>query len=892
MPLKSSAAMQQLIQRLASALIMLSGHTVITFSQTWNEPIEVPDRRGGGGDIGTFNSIATINGHPAIATLDRTHQCIRFVRAGDVAGTTWGSPMTIGAAPINGTHIALAEVNGRPAIAYQSAPYLDLMYIRANDANGDSWGAPVTIAASGDMGKAASLAVVNGRPAISYFGAGAGGINRLYFVRASDADGTTWEEPLNPESLIGIIQRTELKIVNGAPAIVFGRAGNTRYIRAADADGITWNSGVTIVTGSNNGTAPTLAVVDGTPCIAFHNVDASRLIFRRASTPNGDSWGNEVTIHASSGNNVGGYARILDVGGIPAVVYQHVTNSDLLYARATDAAGTTWTAPVVLASDGLVGSDISAALVDGRPAAACYDDTNNDLLFVHASNATGTGSNAWNAPLHIDTHPALGEHVSQALVNGMPALAYFDASNQDLRYIRALDTLGTQWTTSITVDSIGDVGAFCRLLIVNGKPAIAYFDALENVQYVRANDAIGDSWGTPISLDNSQSGPRGQGIALAIIAGRPAVAYQNNTNANVRYMRASDANGDAWPTIGYTLGSSRELDVEVALIDLFGRPAVAFNQLASGTVVFTTGTNADFSAGASVNTTVTTGFVDARYPSLNLVNGNPAMSYWSGAQDELKYTRATNTTGAVWSFPVGVDPVGGRYGVLGIHQGLPAIVYRGSGMRFVKAADVNGTSWADPTSFGLVSNAYNSMVVDGDRISIAYQDIGRQQPYLVTTTSCALNTATITTGGTITAQADGVQYQWLDCSNDFLPVPGATGQSFTTTSGTYAVQLTTGACVDTSACVQIVITDLPANGGPSMQVFPNPTNGKLTIRGMKPIGMVHLSLLDATGRTVVELHQAGTSEVSLDLTDVRSGAYLLRSIDEEGTTIVHRIAVE
>lgn len=56
---------------------------------------------------------------------------------------------------------------------------------------------------------------------------------------------------------------------------------------------------------------------------------------------------------------------------------------------------------------------------------------------------------------------------------------------------------------------------------------------------------------------------------------------------------------------------------------------------------------------------------------------------------------------------------------------------------------------------------------------------------------------------TLTSGASGVSYQWLNCVNDSI-VLGATSQSFIPiTPGEYAVEITNGNCVDTSACYLI-----------------------------------------------------------------------------------------
>ena len=55
------------------------------------------------------------------------------------------------------------------------------------------------------------------------------------------------------------------------------------------------------------------------------------------------------------------------------------------------------------------------------------------------------------------------------------------------------------------------------------------------------------------------------------------------------------------------------------------------------------------------------------------------------------------------------------------------------------------------------------------------------------------------------ALATGAALQWLDCGNGSAEVPGATTSTFTpAANGSYAVEVTQGGCVDTSACYDVV----------------------------------------------------------------------------------------
>lgn len=95
----------------------------------------------------------------------------------------------------------------------------------------------------------------------------------------------------------------------------------------------------------------------------------------------------------------------------------------------------------------------------------------------------------------------VGEESSAAVVDDYPAIAYHDATNQDLKFVRALDARGTAWGTPVTVASLGITGRNPSLDIINGNPAITYHDDSTGLlMFVRAADAQGVVWGTPVSV--------------------------------------------------------------------------------------------------------------------------------------------------------------------------------------------------------------------------------------------------------------------------------------------------------------------------------------------------------------------------------------------------------
>lgn len=122
-------------------------------------------------------------------------------------------------------------------------------------------------------------------------------------------------------------------------------------------------------------------------------------------------------------------------------------------------------------------------------------------LQVGSVNARG---GAWTQGGIVENTQAtsnVGEEASASIVSGYPAIAYYDTTNQDLKYVRALDARGTAWGNPVTIASRGIVGRNPSLQIINGNPAITFYDATAGMlMFVRSSDAQGVAWGTPLAV--------------------------------------------------------------------------------------------------------------------------------------------------------------------------------------------------------------------------------------------------------------------------------------------------------------------------------------------------------------------------------------------------------
>ena len=99
----------------------------------------------------------------------------------------------------------------------------------------------------------------------------------------------------------------------------------------------------------------------------------------------------------------------------------------------------------------------------------------------------------------------------------------------------------------------------------------------------------------------------------------------------------------------------------------------------------------------------------------------------------------------------------------------------------------------------------------------------------------------------------GTTWQWLHCDNNFSPAPGGNMQTFYNSyvTGNFAVQVTNGNCVDTSACVTVQAWGIEEFlRGQAIQLYPNPNNGFFMLDLLSPAQDIRLTISDITGRAI------------------------------------------
>jgi hypothetical protein len=205
-----------------------------------------------------------------------------------------------------------------------------------------------------------------------------------------------------------------------------------------------------------------------------------------------------------------------------------------------------------------------------------------------------------------------------------------------------------------------------------------------------------------------------------------------------------------------------------------------------------------------------------------------------------------------------------------------------------------------PTQFTFTETACESYTLNGQ----TYTSSGIFVQYLTNAVGCdstlTLNltidnlTATISPNGSIlTADEPNASYQWLDCSQGFTPIAGATNQSFNATNnGTYAVIVTTDFCSDTSNCetvegLQVTEQEL------EIVWYPNPFESSLYISSSAALfSDCSVYVTDEMGRSVpFSTRWNNSKELELLITG-NPGMYLVTLAGNGYSRVIRALKVE
>lgn len=200
-----------------------------------------------------------------------------------------------------------------------------------------------------------------------------------------------------------------------------------------------------------------------------------------------------------------------------------------------------------------------------------------------------------------------------------------------------------------------------------------------------------------------------------------------------------------------------------------------------------------------------------------------------------------------------------------------------------------------------LSSTQNLTICAGQTVTVGgntYSTAGTYTDILTSTGGCdstvttvlavtTVNVNTTVTNTTVTANQGNATYQWLDCNNNFAPIAGQTSQSYVATSnGSYAVIVTINGCSDTSACRNVIVVGMEDKFGNEFKLYPNPSNGQVSIDFGQVLLQAQLQVMDVTGKVVHQANVANTTNTQIDLRHLSRGMYNVKvSTDTESTIL-------
>lgn len=129
---------------------------------------------------------------------------------------------------------------------------------------------------------------------------------------------------------------------------------------------------------------------------------------------------------------------------------------------------------------------------------------------------------------------------------------------------------------------------------------------------------------------------------------------------------------------------------------------------------------------------------------------------------------------------------------------------------------------------------------------------------------------------TLTANATGASYQWVNCNTGYSIIAGATSQSYmASANGSYAVIVTQNGCTDTSVCQTVGNVGVEENNFENqLEVYPNPTQRNITVNLGNTYNKVLVTITNVLGQEVLRKNLNATHIFDLDIQG-EPGVYLI-----------------
>ncbi|MFY0672319.1 MAG: T9SS type A sorting domain-containing protein [Bacteroidia bacterium] len=151
-----------------------------------------------------------------------------------------------------------------------------------------------------------------------------------------------------------------------------------------------------------------------------------------------------------------------------------------------------------------------------------------------------------------------------------------------------------------------------------------------------------------------------------------------------------------------------------------------------------------------------------------------------------------------------------------------------------------------------------------------------------------INASIFSDGNMLKSKQENVEFQWLDCANNYKAIAGEIKSSFAPNkSGDYAVVITKDGCSDTSNCINFIHSGVKGAINSTINIYPNPTSKNAIVVSSKENYPLKINVLDALGNHAVTYNNVLTKQQLIALPPA-AGIYIIE-IESATETIYKKV---
>ena len=339
-----------------------------------------------------------------------------------------------------GQHTAITiGSDGLPVVSYYNVTNTSLKVLKCGVEDCSSGNVINEVDNTASVGRDTSIAIgTDGFPVISYYDETNG---NLRVAKCGDVSCTPALVSLNDaETGTDLGRESSIAIGTDGFPIISHFDDNANDLRVTKCDDVACtpagNTSTAFETSDDTGYHSSLTIgSDGLPVVAYHNRTGgvSLKVLKCGNTSCTSS--NTITeVDVVGGSTLGKGASIaIASDGFPVIAHQDANADDMVVVKCTNATCTTFNTPQIVNSTNAQDPKLVIG-TDGLPVIAYHSNSSSDLIVTKCGNINCTSGNSTTT---VETTNDVGQNPSIVIgANGLPVIAHYDATADDLRITR------------------------------------------------------------------------------------------------------------------------------------------------------------------------------------------------------------------------------------------------------------------------------------------------------------------------------------------------------------------------------------------------------------------------------------------------------------------------